>query len=97
MADDQALATQALAADPAQRWEQYSTQELRAIIGRGLAGGDEVAAAIAETERRARAREAADAPVAAASPYSNRRFRNLVIATILTILFGIALGLWLAT
>lgn len=97
MADDQALATQAPAADPALRWENASTQELRAIIGRGLAGGDEVAAAIAETERRARARAAAEAPAPAVSPYSQRRFRTLVVATVMTIVVGIALGLWLAT
>lgn len=101
MADDRISTIDALSADPALRWENYSTHELRAIIGRGLAGGDEVARAIAETERRARASEASEGSVitAARSDSAGRQqsFRSLIILTLLTIVVAVGFGLWLAT
>ena len=39
---------------PISRWEDRSGEELRSIIQRGFAGGDDFAHAVAETERRAR-------------------------------------------
>ena len=60
MADNQASGTQAPAAATSTAWENRPIEELRALIGRGLAGGDEVALAIAETERRARASHVAE-------------------------------------
>lgn len=98
MADDRISTIDALSADPALRWENYSTHELRAIIGRGLAGGDEVARAIAETERRARASEGS-VITAARSDSAGRQqsFRSLIILTLLTIVVAVGFGLWLAT
>ncbi len=97
MADNQASGTQAPAAATSTAWENRPIEELRALIGRGLAGGDEVALAIAETERRARASHVADLPAKPASPYSAPSFRRLVIVTAVTILAALAIGLWLAT
>ena len=79
-------------------WESRTAEELRDIINRGFAGGQEFTGAVAEVERRARAETRRLRDLAAAEALARKKrgqmiWRSLAAALVLAALLGFWFGL----
>ena len=78
-------------------WESITAEQLRDIIHRGFAGGQEFAGAVAEVERRAREETSRLRDLAAAEAFARRKRGQLIWGSVASVLaMATLLGFWFA-
>jgi hypothetical protein len=77
-------------------WECRTAEELRDIINRGFAGGQQFREAVAEAERRASEETKRLRAVAAAEALSRKKRKQILWGAAASLLMIVVLGVWIA-
>ena len=89
------MALQEIVADPTP-WEQRSYEELKDIVGRGFAAGQDFVAAAREMERRGRDCDREETIAETRRRHSARRYRLALVAALVAFAIAMAVALILA-